>query len=95
MGFFSTKKLRNILMLIQEYLIIVEIFLGFYIGVWIFFIGGIVQIVEGIKPSPVVPWNILEGILRMVLALIAGVVSALLLIFPGWQMFSAQPKIKK
>ena len=36
--------------LLQVLIIIVSIFLGLYVGIWLMFTGGIIQIINGINP---------------------------------------------
>ncbi len=58
--------------------------LGFYVGFWICFIGGIVDIINAFKASEPVAVSIIGwGILKIFFATIAGWVSALALIIPG------------
>ena len=60
---------------------------GFYVGLWVCFIGGIVQLINEIKsPEAVVAINIALGVAKIVFAGLAGWVSALVLIVPGWAM---------
>jgi uncharacterized BrkB/YihY/UPF0761 family membrane protein len=49
-------------------LILLGIALGLYVGLWLLFIGGIVQIVEAVKADPVSSWGIAFGIVRIILA---------------------------
>ena len=44
------------------------ILLGLYVGIWLCFIGGIVQIVEAAKANPVSSWGIAFGITRIIIA---------------------------
>jgi len=53
--------------------ILAAIAAGLYVGVWLCFIGGIVQFVEGVKADPVSGLDIALGILRFVSAFITGV----------------------
>lgn len=59
------------------------IFLAVWLGVWIFFIGGIIQIIESIKSDPVSVWGILFGIIRIKLALVAFWVSIFSIVGTG------------
>ena len=71
--------------IIGAVMILAGIALGFYIGFWVCFIGGIVQLINEIKsPEAVVAMNIALGIVKIVFAGVAGWVSALVLIIPGW-----------
>ena len=61
--------------------------LGLYVGLWVCFIGGIVQIINEVKsPQAVVAMNIAWGIAKIVFAALSGWLSALLLIVPGVAM---------
>ena len=42
--------------------------LAAYLGLWVMFVGGIVQIVEAVKAAPVDSWGIAYGIVRIVFA---------------------------
>jgi len=64
-------------------LVVLGIALGFYVGVWLCLIGGIVQFVEAVKMTPVDAWGIAFGIARFFLASVCGAVSAMVLIIPG------------
>lgn len=58
-------KIRTILGL---FLAVVSVIAAAYVGVWIMFVGGIVQGIEGIKASPVNSLDIAFGVLRIVFA---------------------------
>lgn len=49
--------------------------LGLYLGLWVMFIGGIVQIVEAVKIDPVSSWGIAYGLCRVFFAGFVGWVS--------------------
>jgi hypothetical protein len=59
-------------------LIISGIALALYLGLWLCFIGGIVQAVEAIKMDPVDAWGIAFGALRFACT---GVVTAFTIVF--------------
>ncbi len=70
-------------------MIIAGIALGLYVGLWLCFVGGIVQIINAIKsPEAVMAMNIVVGILRIVIASVAGWASATFLIAPGYVLLS-------
>lgn len=51
---------------------------GLYVGIWLMLIGGIVQVIEGVKANPVDSWEIAKGVARAFFAgptggLVAGV----------------------
>lgn len=64
-------------------LVVLGIALGIYVGVWLMFVGGIVQIVKsiqaGIPDATVIAW----GIVKIIFAGVVGGVSGLLCIAPG------------
>ena len=70
-------------------LILAGVAVGLYVGVWLCFIGGIIQIVDAIKTTPTEGFEIAIGILRVVFAGVAGVLSAFIAIFPGWAMLNS------
>jgi len=70
-------------------LILGGIIVGVYVGLWIFFIGGIVQIIEQIKsPENVDVLAIAWGIAKIFLAGTVGVLSSLLGIIPGFLLLN-------
>lgn len=69
-------------------MILCGIVLGLYVGVWVCFVGGIVQVVSSVTPV-VIPMGIGIGILKIVGATIAGVISAFALIIPGAGIIAA------
>lgn len=64
-------------------LIIGGIVLGLYVGVWVCFVGGIVQIIEQIRADNLIALQVGIGIAKMVFAGVAGWLSAIMLILPG------------
>lgn len=78
--------MRNVLGII---LIVAGVAFGVYVGVWICFIGGIVQIVDAVKATPVSGVDIGLGILRIVIAGMAGTLSAVVAVIPGAAMLKA------
>lgn len=74
-------------------LIAIGVFLGLYLGLWVCFIGGIVQIVNEFKAArEVIPMNIAFGILRIFFACIVGWISGLALVIPGFAVFVKSKK---
>lgn len=68
-------------------MIIAGIVLGIYVGLWLCFVGGIIQLVDAIKAAPNVEgMQIAWGVVRIVFAGFAGMVSAFVLIIPGMAM---------
>lgn len=78
--------------LIGLVLIILAIILGLYVGLWLCFIGGIVQIVHAINVAiqgqagiPALP--IALGIVRIIFAGLAGFLTFFVFLAPGVKMF--------
>lgn len=69
-------------------LIVIGILAGFYIGVWVCFIGGIVQIIEQIRAENLVAIKVAIGIARIFLAGLAGWLSAIIFIVPGYGLIA-------
>lgn len=55
-----------------------SIFIGLYLGVWLCFIGGIVQIIESFKMNPINTLGLVIGIVRFLSASIVGWFSLLI-----------------
>lgn len=70
-------------------LMVAGLALGLYVGVWLMFIGGIVQIIEAIKASPVEALDIAIGAARVLGAGVVGMLTAVVAIFPGFAMLKA------
>lgn len=58
--------------LIIGILICAAVCLGLYFGLWVMFIGGIVQVIEAIKDNPVSGMDIGIGIIRVIGAGVVG-----------------------
>lgn len=71
-------------------LIICGIVLGLYVGVWLMFIGGIVQIIDQIKAVDTSMLSVFGGVLRIMFAGFIGWVSAFVLIVPGAVMLDSK-----
>ena len=59
------------------------VFVGFYVGVWFCFIGGIVAFIEAVQCDPVVAIDIALSIARVFFASLIGWVSAIVFLVPG------------
>lgn len=62
--------------------------LGVYVGLWWAFIGGIVQVIEAAKATPVEAIGIAWGIAKIVFAGFLGMVTAFVAVFPGFVMMN-------
>lgn len=71
-------------------LIVAGVALGLYVGLWVCFIGGIVDVVDAVKATPVEAMNLAWGIVKIVFAGAAGALSAYALIFPGYFMAASR-----
>lgn len=56
---------------------------GLWAGIWWAFIGGIVNVIEAVKASPVDAMSFATGVAKVFFAGVIGWLSALLLIIPG------------
>lgn len=65
------------------FLIICGIALGGYVGVWLFFIGGIVQIIEQIRSVELSAIVVAFGVLKIFLAGFCGILSSMMFVIPG------------
>lgn len=61
--------------ILQILIIAISIILGLYVGIWLMFVGGIIQIVNGINPLNGI--NIAIGICRIVFCEIAAIIPLL------------------
>jgi uncharacterized BrkB/YihY/UPF0761 family membrane protein len=64
--------------IIIVFLSALAIFLGIYVGIYLMFIGGIVQIIDAVQATPVEGAGIAWGVLRIVFAGAAGWLSFIL-----------------
>ena len=69
--------------IVGVFMIMAGIVLGLYLGVWVCFIGGIVDVIEAIRAENLVTINIAVGVAKVVFAQIVGYFSAMLLVIPG------------
>lgn len=65
-------------------LILSGIALGLYVGVWLCFVGGIVDLVEVVKYANYEALKIGWGVAKIMFAGLFGGLSAYFLIIPGW-----------
>jgi len=64
-------------------LILGGIVLGLYVGVWLMFIGGIVQVLEQVRAENLEAIKIAYGIARIMFAGLIGLICGFALILPG------------
>lgn len=63
--------------------VVVGVCLGFYMGVWWAFVGGICMVIEAIRADVLVPQDVAFGIARVIFAGIIGYGSAALVVVPS------------
>ena len=68
-------------------LIVLGVIVGLYVGFWVCLIGGIVQVIEAVRAKDLIAFEVAVGVARIFFAGLAGYVSALLFIIPGYGMF--------
>jgi uncharacterized membrane protein len=64
-------------------MILASIVVGLYVGIWVCFIGGIVQVIEAMRAPELSSWTVAVGVAKIFFAGLAGWLSAALLFFPG------------
>jgi hypothetical protein len=73
-------------------LIICAIPLGLYVGVWLCFILGIVQVIDSVKATPVESLGVAVGIARIMGAAVIGFFSSVIMFIPGIGMIISVDK---
>jgi hypothetical protein len=64
-------------------LVVLGVIAGLYAGIFLCFIGGIIQVIEAIKISPISSTEIAFGIARVLFAGLIGWITAIIFIIPG------------
>ncbi len=77
--------MKNVLGLL---LIITGIILSFYVGVWVCFIGGLLEIIEAVRAEYLVTIDIAIGAAKMLFAGFCGGLSGYSCIIPGYLMLT-------
>ncbi len=75
--------MRNFLAIL---ICIISLAAGLYVGFWLMFVGGIVQIVEAVSVAPVDKWGIAYGIVRLTFASI-GTAVAFIGVYAGARVY--------
>ena len=71
--------------ILGAFLTLAGISLGVYVGFWLMFVGGILDIVEQVKGSmELLPIGF--GILKIVFAYFTGLLAGAVLLVPGWAL---------
>lgn len=68
---------------------------GVYVGLWLMFVGGIVQIADAAQATPVDSNGIAWGAVRVVFATAAGEAAAVILIFIGLAIVGLTPRRRR
>ena len=69
-------------------LILIGILLGFYVGIWLCFIGGIIQVIEAIRAENLIAMDVAFGVARIFFAGLCGTISGYCFVLPGAVMFN-------
>lgn len=69
--------------LIGILMILCGITLGLYVGIWVCFIGGIVDVIASIRAEELIAMDVAIGVAKFIFAGVAGWFSACLLVIPG------------
>lgn len=70
-------------------MIVIGAILGLYVGVWLCFIGGIVDVITEVRAEHLSAVGIAIGIAKVLFSGLAGWLSACLLIVPGYAILKA------
>lgn len=81
--------------LLGIFLVISGIVLGFYVGLWLIFVGGIITIVNAIQMDPVNSGEVARGIVRIVFSSLVGGISSYALIIPGFILLTKDWRVTK
>ena len=68
---------------------VIGVALGAYVGVWLCFIGGIVDVIQEIRADDLVALNIAIGVAKVLFSGVCGWVSGLVFGIPGLAMIQA------
>jgi hypothetical protein len=58
--------------------------IGLYVGVWVCFIGGIVDVIGAIRADDLIAMDVAIGTAKVLFAGVAGWLSGIMAIFPGY-----------
>lgn len=83
------KEDRKMKKLLGALLVIGGIGLGLYVGVWVFFVGGILDIIREIRAEQLHELSVAWGIVKIVLAGLVGTLSTFVCIIPGLLLVDA------
>ena len=74
--------------LIGIILIVVGIASGLYVGLWVCFIGGICDVINQIRAENMVAMSVALGIAKVMFAGLAGWLSAVICLIPGFALIN-------
>jgi len=77
----KTKEIIGILLMIAG------IALGVYVGLWLMFIGGIVQIIDALTAESIKGIAVAVGVVKIVFSNFLAWASGSVLLIPGWKIF--------
>ena len=70
--------------LIGLLLIIIGVIFGLYVGIWVCFVGGIIDIIEQIRATNLEAMSVAWGVAKIVFAGFFGVISGGIIAFVGY-----------
>ena len=74
--------------LVGVVLVICGAILGLYVGVWLCFVGGIVDVIQQIRAEYLDATAVACGVAKIVFAGVLGTLSGAVLAVPGWLMLN-------
>ena len=76
--------------LLGVFLILCGVIIGLYLGVWVMFVGGIIDLINQFKAPELNAMRVAIGIVKIVFANFVGWLSAMIFIFPGFAMIDVE-----
>lgn len=73
-------------------LLVLAVPVGLYVGVWLCFILGIVQVIEAVKATPIESMGVAVGIFRIIGSIVIGIFSVIIMVIPGYAMIATAYK---
>ncbi len=67
-----------------------SIVIGFYVGGWVCFVGGIIDVIEAIRSTDLVAMDVAIGVIKVMFAAFFGIISGMLLFIPGYVMMMSK-----
>ncbi len=64
-------------------LVTAGIVFGFYVGIWVCFIGGIIALIEAFKADPIIAMDIAISVARIWFSSLVGWFAAAIFFYPG------------